>query len=77
VLDEVVGDLLADDRALDVGRAFFGTDKIAFSAFSNSSGTTRGFSRFYPALKEVLDVRKWMRSGGGSMWSSPRAHEFE
>jgi len=40
-------------------QAFFGTDKIAFSAFSNNSGTTRSFSRFSQALKEVLDARVW------------------
>jgi hypothetical protein len=40
-------------------QSFFGTDKIAFSAFSNNSGTTRSFSRFSAALKEVLDARVW------------------
>jgi hypothetical protein len=40
-------------------QAFFGTDKIAFSAFSNNSGTTRHFARFSAALKEVLDARVW------------------
>jgi len=40
-------------------QAFFGTDKIAFSAFSNNSHTTRSFSRFSGALKEVLDARIW------------------
>jgi len=38
---------------------FFGTDKIAFSAFSNKSGTTRSFDRFSDALKEVIDARVW------------------
>jgi PAP2 superfamily len=38
---------------------FFGTDKIAFSAFSNKSGTTRNFDRFKDALKEVIDCRVW------------------
>jgi hypothetical protein len=38
---------------------FFGTDKIAFSAHSNKSGTTRSFDRFSDALKEVIDVRVW------------------
>jgi hypothetical protein len=40
-------------------QAFFGTDKIAFSAFSNNSRTTRGFERFSLALKEVLGARIW------------------
>ena len=38
---------------------FFGTDKIAFSAHSNKSGTTRSFDRFSDALKEVIDARVW------------------
>ena len=38
---------------------FFGTDKIAFSAFSNKSCTTRSFERFSDALKEVIDARVW------------------
>jgi hypothetical protein len=38
---------------------FFGTDRIAFSAFSNKSCTTRGFERFSDALKEVIDARVW------------------
>jgi len=38
---------------------FFGTDKIAFSAFSNKSCTTRNFERFSDALKEVIDARVW------------------
>jgi hypothetical protein len=40
-------------------QTFFGTDKVAFSAFSNNSHTTRSFSRFSDALKEVLDARIW------------------
>ena len=40
-------------------QAFFGTDKVAFSAFSNNSLTTRTFSRFSQALKEVLGARVW------------------
>jgi hypothetical protein len=38
---------------------FFGTDKIAFSAFSNKSCTTRSFDRFSDALSEVIDARVW------------------
>ena len=38
---------------------FFGTDRIAFSAFSNKSCTTRTFERFSSALKEVVDARVW------------------
>jgi hypothetical protein len=38
---------------------FFGTDRIAFSAFSNKSCTTRNFERFSDALDEVIDARVW------------------
>jgi hypothetical protein len=38
---------------------FVRTDKIAFSAFSNKSCTTRSFDRFSDALKEVIDARVW------------------
>jgi len=40
-------------------QAFFGTDKVSFSAFSNNSQTTRHFARFSLMLKEVLDARVW------------------
>jgi PAP2 superfamily len=40
-------------------RNFFGTDRIAFSAFSNKSCTTRSFDRFSDALTEVIDARVW------------------
>jgi hypothetical protein len=43
---------------------FFGTDRIAFSAFSPSSGTTRSFTSFSQALQEVIDSRVW----GGIHW---------
>ena len=38
---------------------FFGTDKIAFSATSNKSGTTRTFRRFSDALEENINARVW------------------
>lgn len=38
---------------------FFGTDKVAFSAFSNKSQTTRSFTRLSSALKEVINARVW------------------
>jgi hypothetical protein len=38
---------------------FFGTDKIAFSAFSPRTRTTRSFDRLSYALKEVIDARVW------------------
>ena len=38
---------------------FFGTDRMEFSAFSRSSGTTRSFTRFSQALRDVIDSRVW------------------
>jgi hypothetical protein len=49
-------------------KAFFGTDKIAFTAVSNKcpglsspTGTCppRSFDRFSEALKEIIDARVW------------------
>jgi hypothetical protein len=38
---------------------FFGTDKVAFSAFSANSRTTRSFDRLSNAIKEIIDARVW------------------
>jgi PAP2 superfamily len=38
---------------------FFGTDKIAFSAFSNRTRTTRSYDRLSQALKEIINARVW------------------
>ena len=38
---------------------FFGTDRIAVSAFSNKSCSFRSFDRFSDVLKEVIDARVW------------------
>ena len=40
-------------------RNFFGTDWMAFSTFSSLSGTTREFTRFSQAVKEILNARVW------------------
>jgi hypothetical protein len=40
-------------------RYFFGTDRIAFTASSNKSGTTRTFDRFSDALEENINARVW------------------
>jgi hypothetical protein len=40
-------------------RNFFGADRIAVSAFSNKSCTTRSFDRFSDMLDEVIDARVW------------------
>jgi PAP2 superfamily len=45
-------------------QSFFGTDKMEFSAFSRSSGTTRSLTSFSQALDEVIDSRVW----GGIHW---------
>ncbi len=47
----------ASSAVLHTLQNFFGTDKIAFSALSNKSLTTRSFDRFSDALKEVIDAR--------------------
>jgi hypothetical protein len=38
---------------------FFGTDRIAFSGSSMSSGTTRTFPGFSAAVEEIVDARVW------------------
>jgi len=37
----------------------FGTDEMAFSAFSNRTRTTRSFDSFSDALQEIIDARVW------------------
>jgi hypothetical protein len=44
---------------VDALQRFFGTDRIAFSATSNRTRTTRTFDRFSQALEEVIDARVW------------------
>ena len=36
---------------------YFGTDKVAFSAFSNGSATWRSYTRFSGMIKEIIDAR--------------------
>ncbi len=38
---------------------FFRSDRVAFSARSNESGTTRHFSRLSDVLREVINARVW------------------
>jgi hypothetical protein len=44
-------------------KAFFGTDKIAFTAVSNKCSPApcppRSYGRFSEALKEIIDARVW------------------
>ena len=36
---------------------FFGTDKVAFTAFGAGSGTTRSYTRLSQTIKEIIDAR--------------------
>ena len=51
------------ERSLHALKAFFGTDKIAFTAVSNKCSPApcppRSFDRFSQALKEIIDARVW------------------
>jgi hypothetical protein len=57
--DHPSGHSCASSAIVHTLQNFFGTDKIAFIAFSNKSGTTRSFDRFSDALKEIIDARVW------------------
>src|SRR5947207_8166852 len=57
--DHPSGHACATSAVVHTLENFFGTDNIAFSAFSNKSCTTRSFDRFSCALKEVIDARVW------------------
>jgi hypothetical protein len=57
--DHPSGHTCATTAFVQALQRFFGTDKIAFSAFSNKSGTTRSYNRFSDALKEVINARVW------------------
>src|SRR5947199_5831419 len=55
--DHPSGHACATSAFVHTLKNFFGTDKIAVSAFSNKSCTTRSFDRFSDVLKEVIDAR--------------------
>jgi len=55
--DHPSGHACATSAFVHTLKNFFGTDKIAFSVFSNKSCTTRSFDRFSDVLKEVIDAR--------------------
>ena len=38
-------------------QSFFGTDKIAFTAFGAGSGTSRSYTRLSETIKEIIDAR--------------------
>jgi hypothetical protein len=53
------GHLCGSGAIVGVLQNFFGTDRIAFSATSPGSGTTRSYTRFSQALDEIIDSRVW------------------
>ena len=61
--DHPSGHSCASGAAVYALQAFFGTDKIAFTATSNKCSPTpcppRTFTRFSRALKEITDARVW------------------
>jgi len=57
--DHPSGHACATGAFVNTLQNFFGTDKIAVSAVSNKSCTTRSFDRFSDMLKEVIDARVW------------------
>jgi hypothetical protein len=57
--DHPAGHTCGSGAIVGVLQDFFGTDRIAFSATSPSSGTARSFTSFSQALNEVIDSRVW------------------
>jgi len=57
--DHPSGHACATGAFVNTLQNFFGTDKIAVSAFSNKSCTTRSFEGFSDMLSEVIDARVW------------------
>jgi hypothetical protein len=61
--DHPAGHTCISGATLHALKAFFATDKIAFTAVSNKCSPApcppRGFDRFSQALKEIVDARVW------------------
>jgi hypothetical protein len=57
--DHPSGHCCATGAFVNTLQNFFGTDKIAVTAFSNKSCTSRTFDRFSDMLSEVIDARVW------------------
>ena len=57
--DHPSGHLCATGAIVTTLQHFFGTDRVAFSARSNESGTTRQFARLSDVLREVINARVW------------------
>jgi len=57
--DYTSGHTCASGASMTMFRTFFHRDDIAFSAFSEASGTTRHFTSFSQALTEVINARVW------------------
>jgi hypothetical protein len=61
--DHPSGHTCISGATLQALKAFFGTDKIAFTALSNKCSPApcppRSFDRFTDAIKEIIDARVW------------------
>jgi hypothetical protein len=61
--DQPAGHTCISSATVHVLQAFFGTDKIPFTAVSNKCAPApcpaRSFDRFSSALKEIIDARVW------------------
>ena len=61
--DHPAGHTCISSAAVNALQAFFGTDKISFTAVSNKCSPApcpaRHFDRFSVALKEIIDARVW------------------
>jgi hypothetical protein len=57
--DYTSGHTCASGASMSMFRTFFHHDDIAFSAFSEASGTTRHFTSISQALTEVINARVW------------------
>ena len=57
--DDPSGHACATGAMVTTLQQFFGADRVAFSARSNESGTTRHFARLSDVLREVINARVW------------------
>ena len=74
--------------SMHAAKAFFGTDKVAFSLFSSGSGTSRDYTRFTDVVRDTIDGRiltgfHFRTSDVQGAWIGKKAaqwvakHEFE
>jgi hypothetical protein len=57
--DHPSGHACATASRFQTMRTFFGRDRIAFSAYSADSGTTRHYAGFTQAIDELMGARVW------------------